>query len=425
MKRLLLICTAALSLLVHAPAHAERQVADRIVAVVNRSVITQSQLDTRVRMVLANLKRQNVTAPPDDILQKQVLDRLIAERIQVEVAAHNGLRVDDNQLERTISRIAEQNRMTREQLFEAIQEQGLTPQTFRDQIRQEIITSRLRDREVDSRVTVSDAEVDAFLEAHKGSTNNEYNVSHILIQVPEDAAPADVEAKQKLAEEALAALRSGASFSATAAKYSAAKDALDGGSLGWRTGARLPDLFLKTLQGMKKGQVSGVLRSANGFHIIQLVDLRGASAPVEQTRTRARHILVRISDTVTEADARLRIDQVHDRLKQGAKFDDIARVYSEDPSSVKGGDLGWLNPGDTVPDFETAMDALKPGEISEPVKSQFGWHIIQVLERKTEDVGPERARAQARNELRQRRSDELYEEWLREQRDASYVDIRL
>lgn len=425
MKRLLLIVVSALALVPAAPAAAARETADRIVAVVNRGIITESELNTRIRAVTANLKRQKVAAPPADILQKQVLERLVVERVQADIARQTGVRVDDNQLEKTLDRIAEQNKMTREQLFAAVREQGLHPEEFRAQIRNDIISSRLREREVDSRVTVSEAEVDAFLKEQKGAASTEYNLAHILVQVPEQASSSVVVDKQKKAEEALAALKSGAAFNATAAKYSDAKDALEGGNLGWRTSARLPELFTKALQGMQKGDFSPILRSANGFHILQLVDQRGANTAQVMTRTHARHILVKINELVSEAEARVRIDQIHDRLQQGAKFEEIARVYSEDGSSVKGGDLGWLSPGDTVPDFEKAMDALQPNEVSAPVKSPFGWHIIQVMERKTEDVGPERERLQAKIELRSRRSDELYDEWLRQLRDTAYVDIRL
>lgn len=425
MKRVLLIVVSALVLVAATPAVAAREVADRIVAVVNRGIITESELNTRLRAVKANLKRQKVAEPPADILQKQVLERLVVERVQADVARQTGLRVDDNQLEKALDRIAEQNKLTREQLFAAVAEQGLQADEFRAQIRNDIVSSRLREREVDSHVTVSEAEVDAFLKEQKGTASTEYNLAHILVQVPEQASSAVVAEKQQKAEEALAALKSGAAFNATAAKYSDAKDALEGGNLGWRTSARLPDLFNKVLQGMQKGDFSPILRSSNGFHILQLVDQRGADTAQVMTRTRARHILVKINEIVSEAEALIRINQIHDRLQQGAKFEEIARVYSEDGSSVKGGDLGWLSPGDTVPDFEKAMDALQPNDISAPVKSPFGWHIIQVLERKTEDVGPERERLQAKIELRSRRSDELYDEWLRQLRDSAYVDIRL
>lgn len=425
MKRLLLICLSLASLLA-LPSHvAARVVGDRIVAVVNRGVITESELKDRVEAVQVNLRRQRVSPPPDDILRRQVLDRLIAERLQADLARQSGLRVDDAQLEKAIDRIAQQNRMSRDQLMEALKQQGMAPEQFRAQIQREIVEARLRDREIDSRIVISDAEVNAFLKEQQGSSNTEYLVSHILIQVPEGASNEVKTERQKKADEALAALKSGAAFADLAARYSDAKDALDGGSMGWRSGTRLPDLFVQAIKELKPGQHTDVLRSPAGLHILQLQDVRGASAPQMLTRTRARHILIKITDSVTEADARQRIDHIHQRLKEGAVFEELARVHSEDGTAARGGDLGWLNPGDTVPEFEAALTALQPNEISAPVKSPFGWHVIQLLERKTEDVGPERERLQARMELRQRRADERYEEWLRELRDSAYVDIRL
>lgn len=425
MKRLLVVFVSALSLVPTANVSAARVVADRVVAVVNRGIITQSELNLRTSAVKNNLRSQKVAPPPDDILQKQVLERLVAERLQTDLARQTGLRIDDAQLDKTLERIAQQNKMTREQLFEAVKEQGLTPEEFRAQIRNDITTAKLREREVDGRVTISEAEVDAFLKEQKGVKGSEFNLAHILIQVPEDASAAVQEAKRKKAEEAFKSLKGGLAFNAAAAKYSEAKDALDGGSLGWRSSARLPDQFVKTLAGLEKGQYSDILKSPNGYHIVQLVDTRSADTAQVMTRTRARHILVRITDSVTEDEAKIRIDQVRERLRQDAKFEEIARVYSEDPSASKGGDLGWLSPGDTVPDFERMMDATALNAISEPVRSPFGWHIIQVLERKTEDVGPERERLQAKNELRAKHADELYDEWLRQLRDSAYVDIRL
>lgn len=427
MNRLLLICLTLASALAVIPTAGARTVADRIVAVVNRGIITESELNARVETVETNMRRQRVAAPPTDILRRQVLDRLIAERLQADLARQSGLKVDDNQLDRAIGRIAEQNSMSREELMQAIAQQGLTPEQFRNQIRREMIEARLRDREVDSRIAISEAEVDAYLKGQQnsGATNNEFLLSHILILIPEEASPEVKKEKQRKAEEALAGLQAGSAFADMAARYSEAKDALEGGSMGWRTGARLPDLFVQAVKTLKAGQFSGILKSPAGLHIVQLVDTRGGSAPQMLTRTRARHILIKVSDSVTEAEARQRIDLIHQRLQQGARFEELARMHSEDGSAAKGGDLGWVGPQDTVADFETAMNALQPNEISAPVKSPFGWHLIQVLERKTEDVGPERERMQARMELRQRRADEYYDQWLRELRDSSYVDIRL
>lgn len=424
MKRLLLIGLSLLSISLISPVVSAREVADRIVAVVNRGIITQTELETRLAQIKANLNGQKVEIPPDDILRKQVLDRLIIENLQLELARKTGVRLDDAQLDKTLDRIAEQNNMTREKLAESVQKQGMTVEKFREQIRNEVLMQRLREREVDSRVTISEAEVDSFLK-QQGDNKTEYHLAHILIQIPEDANFVVLSEKRKKAEEALAAIQGGLAFNAAAAKYSEFQDALEGGDMGWRTRARLPDFYFKAAETLETGKVSGILKGANSFHIVQLIETRNQSGAQMLTKTRARHILIKINDIVTEADAKARIDQVYERLQHGAKFEELARVYSEDLSSSKGGDLGWLNPGDTVPDFEKAMDATKIGEISEPVKSPFGWHIIMPIERKTEDVGPERERLQAKMELRSKRADELADEWLRQLRDSAYVDIRL
>lgn len=424
MKRQLLIGVSCVVLALASSIVSAREVADKIVAVVNRGIITKTELETRMGAIKINLTQQQVEIPSDEILQQQVLERLILERLQVELANRTGIRLDDAQLEKTLDRIADQNKISREQLFASLEQQGISQEQFRQQIRTEVLISRLREREVDSRINISEAEVDSFLK-QQGDNKTEYRLAHILIQIPEDANFVVVSEKRKKAEQALADIQSGLAFNAAAAKYSEFKDALEGGDMGWRTSARLPDFYLKAAQNLQPNQTSGILKSPNGFHLVHLVETRAASNSQIITKTRARHILIKISDAVTEAEAKIRIDQIYERLQHKGKFEELARVYSEDASSAKGGDLGWLNPGDTVPDFEQAMDATKIGEFSQPVKSQFGWHIILPLERKAEDVGPQRERMQAKIELRSKRGDELADEWLRQLRDSAYVDIRL
>lgn len=404
---------------------AARENAARIVAVVNRGIISESELEARIVKVQDNLKRQKIAAPEPAILRQQVLERLVIERLQQDYAKSTGLKIDDSMLEKALGRIAEQNHMNLDQLREALAKDGMNFADFREQIRNEILFSRLRDREVDSRVSVSEAEVDAYLKNHPQTDNQEYQVAHILISLPEDASTAVRQEKQQKAEQALAALQHGEDFAAVAARFSEAKDALEGGDLGWRNAARLPDLFLQTVTSLKPGTTSGILKSPAGFHILKLAATRGGAGPQIITKTHARHILIKTGETVSEAEARQRIDTVYERLQHGGQFEELARVYSEDGSAGSGGDLGWLSPGDTVPDFEQAMDALKPGALSPPVKSPFGWHLIQVVERKSEDVGPERERMQARQQLKSRRADEQFDEWLQELRDNAYVDIRL
>jgi peptidyl-prolyl cis-trans isomerase SurA len=308
----------------------------------------------------------------------------------------------------------------------AIEREGITYDKYREDIRNEITVQRLREREVDARVSVSDAEVDAFLATQNAQVGGdiEYRIAHVLVIVPERASPDQIEAKRKRAEEALKQIRDGADFAQVAAGYSDAQDALQGGTLGWRTPGRLPSVFAEPIKAMKPGDVSNVLRSATGFHIVKLQETRSRNAPTVVEQTRARHILVKVNEVVSDAEGKAKIDRIRDRIETGAKFEDQARLNSEDATSSKGGDLGWLSPGDTVPDFEQAMVRLKISEVSPPVRTQFGWHLIQVTERRTQDITAERQRDQARMALRQRKSDEAFQEWLRQMRDRAYVEIK-
>ncbi len=400
---------------------------DRIVAVVNSDVITQYQLDDRVKTISRQLQKQNTQLPPREVLDKQVLERMILEQIQLQMAKETGIRVDDAQLDKALQRIAEQNKMDPAAFRKALERDHVDFGKFREEIRNEIIISRLREREVDNRIVVSEGEVDNYLktrDAVQGS-DNEYNLAHILISVPEQASPEQIQAQKAKAEAALNDLNSGTNFSQVSARYSDAPDAMNGGQLGWRSAARLPSLFVETAAALQPGAVSGLLRSPNGFHIIKLLEKRGKDAPTIVQQTHARHILIKINELSSEADAKNRLLQLRERLVNGAKFAELARLHSEDASASQGGDLGWLSPGQTVPEFEHAMDELKPGQISQPVRSPFGWHLIEVLERRTQDVSQESHRLQAHQEIRARKADEAYQEWLRQQRDQAYVEYRL
>ena len=411
-------------LLATVPATAARESVERIAAIVNKTVITESELDARTAIARENFVHQNIAVPEDSVLRHQVLERMVTETLQNEIAAQQGLKIDDVELERAIGKIADQNHMTEDQLKAEVGKEGLTFDRFREQIRAEILYQHLRERQADSRVNVTDAEVNDFIKQHPDNEPSEFHLQHILVEVPDGATDVQKQASQKKAEAALAAIKGGKDFAAVAAQYSEASDALEGGDLGWRTAARLPDLFVNAANALKAGDVSAILSGGNGFHIIKLLESKGTQTSNMVVRTHVRHILIKTNEVVSEEDARARLEPVAERLKHGENFADLARVYSEDTSASKGGDLGWINPGDTVPEFERAMDALQPGQISEPVRSPFGWHLIQVLERKTEDLGPERRRMQARMELRTRRGDELYEEWLRDLRNTAYVDVR-
>ncbi|MBZ0091342.1 MAG: peptidylprolyl isomerase [Sulfuricellaceae bacterium] len=400
---------------------------DRIVAVVNSDVITQYQLDDRVKTVSQQLRKQNIQLPPREILDKQVLDRMILEQVQLQLAKETGIRVDDTQLDKALQRIAEQNKMDLASFRKTLEHDHVDFDKFREEIRNEIIISRLRERDVDNHVQVSEGEVDNYLKtraAIRGS-DNEYNLAHILISVPEQASPEQIQARKAKAEAALDDLRKGTNFSQVSARYSDASDAMDGGLLGWRSAARLPSLFVEAAEALQPGGVSGLLRSPNGFHIIKLLDKRGKDTPMIVQQTHARHILIKINELTSETDAKNRLLQLRERLVNGAKFSELARLHSEDVSASQGGDLGWLSPGQTVPEFERAMDELKPGQISQPVRTPFGWHLIQVLERRTQDVSQQNRRLQAQQEIRARKADEAYQDWLRQLRDRAYVEYRL
>lgn len=399
---------------------------DRIVAVVNDEVITRNELSERMKRAESQLARQGTPMPPRAELEKQILERMISDRAVTHFAKENGMRIDDAELDRAIERIAQDNQMIVAQLRMALEKDGIPFPRFREDIRSEILMARLREREVNDKIVVTESEIDNLIAAsEKSNSADEFNISHILVRVPENSGPDQIQARQARAEQALAQLKGGADFRQIAASFSEAPDALQGGAMGWRDTNRLPTLFADALRTMKPGDLSTVLRSPNGFHIIKLLEQRGGKQAAMVQQTNARHILIKVSEVVPEADARNRLRNLKERLDNKGDFAQLARANSEDTSAAKGGDLGWISPGDTVPEFERAMDALKPGEISEPVRSPFGWHLIQVLERRTSDLSGERKRLAARQTLRERKGEESFNEWVRRTRDLAYVEIRL
>lgn len=402
-------------------------VLDRIVAVVNDEVITRIDLGDRVGIAIKQLRQQGTPLPPQEVLERQLLDRMVTDRVQLHFAKETGLRVDDTELDRAIGRIAQENRLTLQGMRQTLEKDGVPFPRFREDIRDEIVMARLREREVDARIVVSEGEIDNFLSLQQGQEggSDEYNLSHILVVVPENASPEQIQARRNRAEQAYAQLKGGADFRQVAAAFSEAPDALQGGVMGWRQSLRLPTLFTDALKPMRTGELSPILRSPNGFHILRLNDKRGGGPPVMVRQTRARHILIKTSELVSENEARSRLRNLKERLENNADFAGLARAHSEDASATKGGDLGWLSPGDTVPEFERAMDALKPGQIGDPILTPFGWHLIQVLERRNEDMSKERQRLMARQALRARKSDEAYQEWVRQLRDRAFIELRL
>jgi len=400
---------------------------DRILIVINDEIVTASEVDNRVATVLRRLREQKVNPPPEPVLRRQVMEHMVAERLQVQAARNLGLKVSDEQLDRALRSIAERRQISVQALRQEVDREAGGYAAFRDELRAQILIQQLVEREIHNRITVSDAEIEDYLavQAARGAAV-EYNLSHILITVPESAAPEKISAARARAEQVRAELEKGADFKQLAVAHSQGQNALEGGSLGWRSGGQLPDLFVNALRELKPGEISEVLRSPNGFHILRLNDRRGGDAAHNVVQTRARHILFRVNELVTPREAERRAAQLRERLVGGEDFAAAARARSDDiGSATNGGDLGWVTPGQTVPEFERAMDALRPGEISEPVRSPFGVHLIQVLERRERDLSRERERAQARSQILVRKADERHELWLRQLRDEAFVEYRL
>jgi len=407
----------------------QQQVAmiDSVAAVVNDDVITRHELDERLNTVISQLRKQGTPLPEAGVLEKQVLERMITEMLQAQYAKESGLRVDDAQLDLAITRIAQQNNFpTLAEFLNKLETEGINIKKFREEIRSEIVTTRLREREVESKLIISDIEVDNYLanKAKMGTANEEYHLAHILVVVPEQASADKISAARDRAKQALTQLADGANFAQVAAGSSDAKDALQGGDLGWRPGDRIPPMFLNELHTLKPGQNTAVLRSPSGFHILKLIEKRSGSAPVVITETHARHILIKTSEIVAPAEAKKRIMEIMQRIDGGAGFAEQAKRYSQDGSAQQGGDLDWLSPGQTVPGFEEAINKLQIGEIG-MVQTQFGWHLIQVLERRNTDVSVQQQRQQARISIGTFKSEELYQDWLRQLRDRAFVEYRL
>jgi len=418
---------AVLALVLTLPLHAAPVLLDKIVAVVNNSVITEYELRSRVASTLQQLALQRTPAPPRHLLERQLLERMITERILLQVAEDTNIRVDGPQLDRALARIARQNNMELDQFRRALEQDGVDFNAFREQVRTEMTIGRLREREVDNRVVVTDAEIDNYLAnpALDAERMNEYLLAHILVVTPEGASPEQLQTLRAKAEKALEELRAGVDFGQVSAAYSDAQNALQGGVLGWRNEAQLPTLFVTAIRDLPPGGVTPVLRSSNGYHILKVLDKRGKDVTLVVKQTRARHILVRTNEIVGDNEARNRLRQLRERIENGADFAELAKLHSDDLSASKGGDLGWLSPGDTVPEFERAMDSLRPGEVSAPIQSPFGWHLIQVLERRDQDVTQDRRRFEARQAIRARKSEEAFDDWVRQMRDRAYVEYRL
>lgn len=425
--------TTTLMLLVTAPlpvwaAPSSALVADRIVAIVNDEAITLNELNTRTTTIERQLSGQGTQLPPRSILERQLLERLIVERIQLQMAKDSGIQADDTQLDAYLRRVAEANKMSVPEFRAALEKDGITWAHFREEIRNEITLSRLREREVDNRINISDAEINNYLATPDANSTGgeEYVLAHILLRISDQASPEQLLRVRARAEQALLQLKRGDDFAQVSASFSDAPDAMSGGLLAARSLDRLPAIYAEALKNMKAGDISTILRSPAGFHIIKLIDRSAAGKSVKPLRqTQVRHILIKVNELVPDAEARRKATLLKERLDNGANFAELARANSNDLSAAKGGDLGWVYEGDTVPEFERAMDALKANEVSKPVKSPFGWHVIQVLDRRIETASVERQRMAARQAIRESKLDEAYQDWVRQIRDRAYVDMRL
>ena len=401
---------------------------DQIVAVVNNDAITRYELEDRLGIVERQLKKQGTTLPAAEMLKKQILERMITEMLQAQFAKETGIRIDDIQLDKTMQRIAKENKFPSLTEFRAqLEQDGVDFKKFREEIRGEIIYARLREREVDSKLVISEGEIDNYLntQAKQLGKGEEFHLAHILVLVPEQASADKIQATRLRAEQALAQLRGGAEFAQVAAGFSDAKDALEGGNLGWRSADRTPTIFLEVLKKMAPGETSPVFRSPTGFHILRLLEKRSKDDPAVIAQTQARHILIKTSELVPEHEAKSRLLVIKQRIEKGADFSKQAKLYSEDGSAAKGGDLGWISPGDTVPEFEAAMNQLDVGQMSGVVQSTFGWHLIQVLDRRNTDVSVKQKKQQAQMAIRADKSDAAYQDWLRQLRDGATIEYRL
>ena len=400
---------------------------DRIVAVVNDDVIVHSEMQTRLRAVVEQLENAGVPAPPRDVLEKQVLEQLILDNLQLQIASDAGMRVDDETLNRQIADIARQNNLSLREFRDILEHDGYDFAVFREQIRNELIRSRVQQRQVRDRVQVTARDIDNYLATleKQGGNNPDYHIGHILIAVPDGATPEELAKARDEAEDILARLKAGANFRRTAAAESDGRRALEGGDLGWRKAGELPTLFEGVVPKLEKGEFSDIIRSPSGFHLVKLLDVRGAERHVIK-QTHARHILIKTNEVISSNEARARLRVLRSRVLDGVDFNELARANSNDPGSAfKGGDLGWLGPGDTIPAFEKSMDALSVAEISEPFETQFGWHIVQVLARRDRDSTKDVQQAKAAEALRNRKIDEELQTWLRQIRDEAYIEYRL
>ncbi len=421
------IVFAFISISISTSIFAKIELIDRVVAVVDSGVIMESQLNARVEEILIRLKNDKAELPPLNLLEEQVLDRLIIEEIQLQIAERAGIKISDSELNQTLSRVSAQNNLSLEDFRIKLEEEGTSYRSFRDTIRKELILQRVQRGKVGAKIDISEQELENFINSEEGKTQlaEQYNVQHILLSVKSGLTEDEVKEIENNANSLLQRLTNGESFEKLAASYSSGQNALEGGFLGWRTSAELPGLFAQVVAELKVGEVAEPVRSGAGFHILKLTDKRGNTVKFLD-QTLARHILVQPSEIRTENQAEELIYDIYNRLIEGEDFKQLARQFSEDPGSkMDGGELGWSNPGDYDPAFETTLNATEIGQVSQPVKSSFGWHIIEVMDRRNEDVSQEEQKNRAYQIIFKRKFEQELQSTLIELRAEAYVDIKL
>lgn len=416
-----------LGFLISTNTYTKIELIDRVVAVVDSGVIMESQLNSRVEEILIRLKNDKAELPPLNLLEEQVLDRLIIEEIQLQLADRAGIKISDSELNQTLSRVSSQNNLSLEEFRLKLEAEGTSYKSFRDTIKKELIIQRVQRGKVGAKIDISEQELENFINSEEGRTQlaEQYNVQHILLSVKSGLSEIEIEAIENEAVSLLGRLENGESFEKLAASYSAGQKALEGGFLGWRTSAELPSLFAEVVSGLTVGEVAQPVRSGAGFHILKLTEKRGNTVKFLD-QTLARHILIQPSEIRTENQAEMLINDIYKRLKEGEDFKQLARQFSEDPGSkMDGGELGWSNPGDYDPAFEMTLNATEIGQLSEPIKSSFGWHIIEVMDRRNEDVSQEEQKNRAYQIIFKRKFDQELQSTLIELRAEAYVDIKL
>ncbi len=401
---------------------------DRIVAVVDEDVIMESELTTRIATISSQLKKNQTKLPPADTLKSQVLDRMILENLQLQLADRAGIRLDDDSINKTIRNISRQNNMTAEEFRNALSDEGLSYKNLRSQISREMTLTQLRQRRVGNRIRISEQDVNNFLSSDLGKTNlaPDYHLGHILIPVGQSSNQEALTLAEEKSDLVYRKLKNGSDFAQMAVAYSSGQKALEGGDLGWRKAAQLPTLFAETVLDMKKGDISDPIKSASGYHIIKILDLRGGSEHLV-TQTKARHILIKPNEIRSLDDAEKQLQEIKESIISGKEtFEAMAKTYSDDTgSALEGGDLGWFNPGTMVKEFEQTMATIKPNVVSNAFQTQYGWHILEVLGRRNQDMSEEFRQNKARKMLHRRKFDEELSTWLRELRQNAYVEIRL